>query len=486
MKLLIVFPGLKIKEYLNNRADIVYLDSKGWWIKADEHSERYLVNIYSNPPKISDTNHVEITKKLRYLGPIWARWVAKADQYEIFLREALIYILHLKAGLENLGVTKAIFHTMVSHHIDSSLIEIACSETKIPQVFLYPTIIPHRLLPLIQSNTIADRMPLRVKVSQYNAADDIKAFIKNKLQGKAPATNTYYTKYHKNAIRAVIRISYTSMLQFAVRVKGLMNGNMNGNTDNFFDEFPPLNLPDHLRLIANQRKGLDFYDRNCVGETDIEKLKKTAKGSPLCLIAAHYQPEATSFPEGGALNNHVDVVIALRSLGYDGPIIYKEHPSSYAYLDPVIGPTRVGIYRSVLYYKRLLSLGCTFVRPEMNLSLNEAENYWYIPVTMTGSIGVERSLAGFNTICTGYPWYKGMPGAVPVAQASNLLKDGSGAVASKEIAVGAFDFLNEMLLNTTIINATGIATGIPINDNDTLTTFMREFDNLIDSLMILS
>ena len=46
------------------------------------------------------------------------------------------------------------------------------------------------------------------------------------------------------------------------------------------------------------------------------------------MIAAHFQPEATSFPEGENYYNHISINRKLRSLGYKEEIFYKEHPAS--------------------------------------------------------------------------------------------------------------------------------------------------------------
>lgn len=478
MKILIAYPGKFVRKYLNNRTDIVYLDGKGWWIPNESGNGRRLVDVFSIAMKLPSQSPIKIIDKLRELGPIWVRWVSQADQYELLFREALIYILHIIAGLAEFGIKKVIFHTGVSHHLDSSFIEIACSEVKIPQVFLYFTVINNRLLPLVQAESIADRKPLGAIVSKYTADHDITSFLQNKLKGKSPIYNPVLKKYQHISTLGMIRLLYEKTRHSVGRIKNHINNKME---DEFFNVFPVLGFSEHLRLIKNQKRGLEFYNKNCGLRTDIEQYMGMTGSLPLFIIAAHFQPEATSFPEGGKLNNHIDIVITLRSLGYDKVILYKEHPTSFTYFDNIVGALRVGIFRSVSYYKRLIALGCKFVRPEMAFSLNAVDNSWFIPLTITGSIGVERSIAGFSTVYTGHPWYKGIPGAVHISNAINLLQNGR-VCASREIADGAFDFLEGMLSNTTITNAPGLANGLPIDDKDILRTFMDEFDALIDSL----
>ena len=267
MNILVVFPGEFVRNYLNNRTDIVYLDEKGWWILKKGENRRCLVDLFSISLKFDGNRHIEIIKRLRELGPIWARWVAHADQYELVIREALIYVLYVQTGLAEFGINKAIFHTSVSHHIDSSLIEIACSEAIIPQIFLYAPPICYRLIPMIQYRSIADRKPFKIKISEYKAVNDLNTFLQNKLKGTTSISKRLDGQLKRNSVWAEITAFRDGLRHFVERMKGIVD---NKKTD-FFDVFPKLGFSEHLRLIQNQKKGLEYYDKNCISPEYFEQ-----------------------------------------------------------------------------------------------------------------------------------------------------------------------------------------------------------------------
>jgi hypothetical protein len=201
---------------------------------------------------------------------------------------------------------------------------------------------------------------------------------------------------------------------------------------------------------------------------------------PVVLLAAHYQPEVTSFPEGGELGNHIDIVIKLRSIGYKGVIAYREHYASVYYQAPFIHQTRVGMTRSVRYFQRLEEMGCAFIDNVKPLPLEASARF--VPLTITGTIAVERSLAGLKTIVTGYPWYGDLPGGVILRDATSWDLLDCASAPSASLAGDAFAHLDRALSRTTILNAPGIGSGIPMNDTASVETFSREFGSLLEQL----
>jgi hypothetical protein len=198
------------------------------------------------------------------------------------------------------------------------------------------------------------------------------------------------------------------------------------------------------------------------------------------LIAAHYQPEATSFPEGLDLHNHIDIVVEIRRRGYTGTILYKEHPASFLYTGPIIGFSQVGMYRSKIYYEQLIELGCQFLDIDFELSLNPSMASYYVPVTITGSIAVERSLAGYHTIVSGYPWYIDMPGVISLRSLESLEQiNPAWARPDFDLAKSARQFLTSVLDGKTITNATGIGTARTDERETEKLQFLQEFENMI-------
>jgi len=235
-------------------------------------------------------------------------------------------------------------------------------------------------------------------------------------------------------------------------------------------------------LMISQKRAIKYLERKVCHENFGAILEKNKE--PALLVVAHFQPEATSFPEGGDLNNHIDIVVKLRTLGYTAPILYKEHIGSTHYFAPIVHQTRVGMCRSVFYYQKLEELGCIFVGPRVPIPRDPNMNERFVPVSITGTIALERSILGLRTIITGYPWYRGLPGTMNL---SSIRSFENGELASKTpcpaISEESFAFLDAMLSHKTILNAPGIGTtGVPLNDPASLKTFQREFNCFLEQL----
>jgi hypothetical protein len=181
---------------------------------------------------------------------------------------------------------------------------------------------------------------------------------------------------------------------------------------------------------------------------------------PKLLIMAHYQPEASSFPEGDRYYNHIDIALTIRNKGYKDKILYKEHPSTLCYLQPIIGLTKVGTTRSKEYLDLLKKMGCVFLPTNKFLSFEKNYN-WCLPITITGTIAVERSLIGLHTIYTGSPYWKNMPGTIHIDQIKsleNLPKEWTKIDVN--ISNKTKSFLLNLLNNKTITNISGIGSGV--------------------------
>jgi hypothetical protein len=481
-KLLLVYPHERIRSLFKANSEVVFLDGRGWWVLDKITLTRRLVAVDDIEVNYNENvNLKSILKKLDWWGPIWHRWIANADQYELLKREALIYVLKIMAGLNFFEINNSIFHTGVSHHVDISLVEIACSNLKVPQVFLYANVINGRLLPMIQVSSIRDRRPLGKKVSLYDSTKDIHDFYINKVNNKAPVLNSKIKSLNRNFNYASYQLFYGEIRSFfANKLKLLIGRKVNERLPVL--KAPQLKLSDHLRLIKQQKKALNFYLKNCMSHKDIQKTLENKSSIPL--IAAHYQPEATSFPEGGEWGNHIDVVLRLRSLKTTGDIVYKEHPASWAYFAPIVGATRVGMYRSVSYYEQLLDLGCKFIPPDYDLKMQPQVNSWYLPISITGSICIERSLFKLPSIYTGHPIFKDVPGTYSMDEFSTFNEFAEciqkpGLFSQADVLAS----LSNQLNFTTIVNVLGVGSGQPLNDEEMIKTFNVEYKKLINCFL---
>lgn len=488
MKTVIFFFGEAMKEACWLREDIVLFDDNGWWLKNGSSRTAVLPNgLINNNSIYQKYNPVEIIKKLRSWGPIWSRWCGRGDQHELLLRDALLLVIQIAAGLEELQVKRCIMHTGVAHHIDSIIFELACEQAGVKVVYLYAEVFTWRLIPLEINGSVVDRKILGATVSDYNYTYVLSEFLEDYKRGKQPKLNNKVR--HLNtiwmvAIYFIIKGSIKNKVRLVIKsiLNKLSANSLYKEPVNIFRQFHNRYPFLHFKQVLQQRDALDFMKRNLLEERSLDSLsfKKISK----LLIAAHYQPEATSFPEGGEFGNHIDIVLQLRALGCRDTIFYKEHKSSLLFVQDG-QPTGVGMYRSREYFQQLLQLDCTFIPVDFNLSVSNPLADTFLPVTITGSIAIERSLAGLHTIVAGYPWFKDMPGVLKLSEIESLaILKPEWLKQDAKLAKNAFEFLERNLSGKTIINAPGIGGVEPLASDEDKISWSKEFGLLLDNLMI--
>jgi hypothetical protein len=166
---------------------------------------------------------------------------------------------------------------------------------------------------------------------------------------------------------------------------------------------------------------------------------------------AHVEPESTNFPEGGDLHNLLDLVVKIRSNGFTGKIILKEHPlMKYFGLNGV--STRSSIARSINLFETLGNLGVIFVNEEYEVPDNQ------IALTLSGTVAIERSLLGKRTIIVGYPWFRDIPGAIML---DHFLNKKIQYANDKAIEIQSKEYLKSTLSFKTLDNIFNIGTGSP-------------------------
>jgi hypothetical protein len=454
-----------------NDVNIVFFDNKGWWIKKEEEYERKFYNIkkfkinFQNLPKDIKT----IPNELMQWLPIWARWYGKGDQYELIIREAYIQILYIQEGLRQLNISNAIFQTAVSHHIPTVIFEIACIKVNIRPIFTYMEPITQRYVMMQHTANVKDREALKYKTTSYQSTKSVNDFINNKRNNKIPKSHGMTSRTYDSFIYGILYLVFRKNLSM---IKHFFEGRIKKDLNNtFFSSYP---FQEYFQMLQ-QYKASAFLKKN------IDSNIKKDKNKPKLLIAAHRQPESTSFPEGWGMSTHTDLVVELRRLGYVDDIIYKEHFTNLWYTVPILGTTRVGMYRDTNYFENLLELGCKFIDINYHLTINSNENNWYLPVTITGTIALERSLAGFRTIVTGYPWYKGLPGIIHINDITSLEKIPLEWLEyNSQIERNAKIFINNLLSDHTILNIHDMDNGnIATVSNEDLKEFKEEFDKFL-------
>jgi hypothetical protein len=139
-------------QYSGNEGYAIYADKAiSYW----SGTERQAIDI-SHPNTISLGMDVEkINSKISWTMPLWLRWIGQADHYEDYRQSSVLFVVRFAQVLKELEVKSVVFPTGVAHHIEYSLIEIACQIVGAQQIFFYPVPFftrPSRLLPLVQND----------------------------------------------------------------------------------------------------------------------------------------------------------------------------------------------------------------------------------------------------------------------------------------------------------------------------------------------
>ena len=477
MIVLIAFPGELVKKLYQSSEKIIFFDNYGWSVLIN--GKRETLPLDFNLKDLSfKIDAAKLRVELNWWSPMWARWIPKAHSYINFKDQSILIISKIIFGLKKYNISKVIFHTGIPHHLDTSFLLMACSQLNIDSTFLYANVFNHRLMPTVHKNSILDRKIIDFDISNYDSFElTIDDFTKNKLKGNAPNTSTAVIhERHKSLWRSVFYISKLSFLKKLSKIKSLIIKKPHDWTK----FFPTRNFKDLLEVLNIQRKFIRALKKE---QLSLDKSISFLKSKPnKIVIAAHFQPEATTFPEGGNYSNHLDIIIKIRSLGFKGEIAYKEHPGSFLYGCDFLGVTGVGICRSLSYLNNLKELGCTFLHNNTPIPV-DLNNNNFIVCTITGTIAIERSLVGLKTLVFGEPWFKGLPGTIHQSNIESInIVDENWVESDLNIARESREFLLEKLNNKTITNCPGIGTGV-ISDNEVqINQFKEEFSKLLTNI----
>ncbi len=371
----------------------------------------------------------DIIYKLKYLSPIFSRHFDDQPFMELNYRKIGLTIINLATVLKDKNVKVIVFPFGSNHWLEGFILELAGELVGAKLVFLYATVVDSRLLPLIQTNGIQSRKIISQEYSDFILDSDVLTKVKKTVANSHPKTlANRFIPFQKISI-CLIFLYYVK--NFFVK--------QNKISDAHSVEISGFKLGSEIRVLKEQNKAIKAYLKHC--EKDLERIipfSRLGDNSPdlPIVIFSHFQPEATSFPDGGKWANIIDIVSAIRASGFSGVIYYREHPALIASAKLINKyPDRIGTARSKEFYSQLKLLNCIFVQ---ELDLEEDQ---YIALTMTGTIALERSLLGYKTIVTGNPWFIGMPGQISL---EDFLDQGSRLekfMGDSDCAPAALDYL---------------------------------------------
>ncbi len=466
MSLLIPFPNDLIKDTLGDVGDIYFFDGSTFFPNRCLQ-KKFKKKFFLNDLGINQQHdYLKVKQELLSSFPTYLRWGYISHDFSIELEAHITYVLKIAQFIKKNKIEKVIFFTGSPHHVDTLLFQKACKLVRIKQFFLY-TFLSERLQIIQQLEGVKDRKVISISnVRKDLSLQIVNRYIRNvKLQRfptgqKGSGTNKTWKSSYLFSIVLVLLYKFKFMLR---------------NKDNFIftREYSLFNL---YKIIKDQNVFLKKYKEYSLDNHQVYS-SLTSK-IPKIILAAHFQPEATSFPEGEDYYSHITIIRKLRSLGYEDKIYYKEHPASQNYADHIVGLNRVGIERNLKYIDELKKLGCVLLNFNFPISHEKKFLRKFAPITINGSICIERALMGYSTIYCGNANWKGLPGTIHINDIKDLNKTILKMTKKNEnIKKRAKKFLVNLLANT-ISNLTGIGTGIKMNDPKLIKTFESEFKEI--------
>ena len=458
-------PSINVKKIFFNKKNIIFLKENYFDYFDLKTNKRKKISLNSINIEIENTklDINSIITEIRSWGPVWSRWNDQGDQFERYYRQSLLNILRYYNYLNKLNIKKVFFFTSSSHHIDSLELELSLRLAKIDQIYFGYDDWTGYLIPSIYRKSHTNKKIINTGLTHSFLNKILKNTKKNKFSQKLNIFENKKSNSYYFALYQVLRRFASDIIK-----KIFISKKINYHHSIF-------STSTLLKLIKIQKEAITFYKQNTIDKKEFYEILKKKN----CLVyVAHNEPEASMYPEGGEFNNVIDIILNIKKK-FNVDIFYKEHPITTQYHADYIHFTRVGVARSKKYYSELLDLGCKFIDYSIYLNDNKIIGN-ILPVTVTGSIAVERAVKGYETIVCGYPWYKNIPGVIKFNKIKNLNKIINQKIRmNKDIKKRSIIFLDKIYRNCTTPNFPGIGNPIPDLSSKSKNNFKKTVEYLI-------
>ncbi len=478
-KIAIFAPSKLTIEILKKRKDVyIFKDHK--WFTNDESGLKELKNKFSyDSIKNFSVSTLEILKALEYWHPLLDRWVVGTWHHRMIKQRLIPHIHEIMFNLKKLNIGKVIFHTAVTHHLDTLVMSLSCELLNIKQIYLVGQNIDGDIIPIEQKQNVFSRKLLNIKLSKRDKKNEIHRLENRIINKEKPLGTRRRSLFSKSFWFAILNLFFLKSIYVIYNyfkknkfLNNLQNETLDLNSFSFFG---------YISILNRQKQFIKAYKKNIINLSDELKSDDLQKNFSI-LLMAHYQPEATTFPLGGYFDSAHTIISTLREKGFHNKIFYREHPSTFFFADIDRGVSQAGMYRDIEFIKIIKNYGCNLISPDENLT----DDVWkkVMPLTTGGSIAVERAVKGYPTLTMGEPWFKNMPGIIHINNIKNLDKlDPKWFESNLEIKRDALSWLEENLSYKSIKNCPGISFGfknkIPDHDQKSLEIFEEELNNLI-------
>lgn len=482
MRFIFYFPQPKIIEIYKNNRNIYFFDSGGMYRFKNNIKKKINLNIKSSTKILKSIDFNNMIQNISNWGPVWSRFSDRGDQYELYKREILIKSIQIINFIKRYNIKKIIMFTYISHNIQSLMFDLVSKFSNTQQIFFFssaqlPGNKDNLIIPIIQNNSIKKRIFIKNKFSNFSFKNYLikkKNILENVKDQELSKYKSYYEEYYysRNFLLSFLKIFvYYSYANARKKLIDIFN------KKKIFLDVMNYSVITHLKQVYQQNQSFKFYRNNQTSLNNSDNKK-------YLLIVSHTQPEAASYPVGQEWNNHIDMILEIRKKGYLDKIFYKEHATNFNYYDKIIHHGRKGSNRSKNYYKNLMYLNTALLPENINIFSKILLNK-FLPVTISGTVAIERSLLGLKTIYFGYPWWRGMPGTIHISKIKKLNKIENFFKKEKKISLEAIKFICNKLDYKTIENFPEMHSLKNDHKYDKL-VFKRKFDQLLKNLSNLS
>ena len=408
--------------------------------------------------------------------PIFNRRSPAWYQYDLVQDLISLQVIAWAKKMRDEGAAIALFETAASHHFNTIAFELACDLIGLDKVFLTHTAFTNRLVPIHQNGSYANRNRLNGFHNEYCLPLDL--FDTNSTTWKK--RTSLQNSFEKSSLLFYfIIISKFFKVKVAKNIEKRLSLRNSTTWDDWIEQRFGYGLLDEIKLHRLHKKAIKtIRKRESEDEPKLRKFieeKQFLDSSPIFLIYASFQPEASSFPLGDYFASHRQIVMAIKKKYPRSRIIYHEHPHIERWRLKSSG-SRVSLYRSPEYFDFLADLGCLFANNNLTKDLESTAERNVVVVTIGGNIAIERAMKGLPTIVAGNPWYKSLPGTMTLL---DFLGDDSGKpidlVEEKVVRQWIIDFH----LNNTLSQPPWSYAGFHGSNS----TYYKDLTTLIDYLM---
>lgn len=425
MEVIVIIGSLRLSKWVHLRhalRDVNHIEISSDLIYTSWNKEYVKTSSLASDGKNIDSHQINSVVERPWFLNLVQRWCCSAIcDYSLYLSECIKFETALIHFLKQFSIKKSICLYGIAHHVWNNIAESSLFNLGVESIKFYPFLDTQHCILLSGANEI--NLPCENKALfnelQPNIPNIHDILVRTLVESRPKYTShelelgRYYVDYEKELLVQTLKFALCDIKR---SLKSL-----------FVKQCHQFSFSS---LLPSNRYSLISKSINLVSQSQyISAYKQISQ--PLCLdslrgqllLFAHFQPEATTSPEGGSTWNHLELVAKLKRKFPHLKIFYKEHPASALAFDSSKSATDVGLCRSVAYLDALQALGVTMLDLDSSVSVDTMKNFDVIPVTISGTVALQSAMSGHYAIYSGLPIYKHFSSSLPLYDLDHINSD---------------------------------------------------------------